>query len=293
MHLRGGNAYETGKRKTLNWGHLRMQSVIHAFLFTFFAMMLYPLALAVWGSLMTQWQFGRNPWIIQFPLWIPNYQHIVEDIWRPFINTLIVAFASLAGVLFQSILPAYAFARISMPGKRVLFIMVLSLMMFPAVLTLIPSYMLWHSFNLTNTLAVLIIPSCALPIFFIFLLRGFFASMPEDLFEAARLDGAGLPQILRYIAVPLAAPVLGTIVVMHITNVWNDLVWPLITVTSRELYTMMVYMTITFGNRGVVAQPNYPVQFAISVTAAVPLIIIFLFASKSYVEGMISSGMKL
>ena len=117
--------------------------------------------------------------------------------------------------------------------------------------------------------------------------------MPEELFEAARLDGCATLTMLWHIALPLAMPILGTLTVIHITNVWNDLIWPLINISDQKKYTMMIYLTITFGNRYVVAQPNYPAQFATSVVAAVPLIIIFLLASRSYVKGMISSGIKL
>jgi ABC-type glycerol-3-phosphate transport system permease component len=192
-------------------------------------------------------------------------------------------------VLLVSSLSAYVFARMHFRFKTPIYYAILSLMMVPGVLTLVPSVILVRQLGLFNTYGALILPAIAgSQVFAIFILRGFFAGLPEDYFAAARVDGATELQCYWYIALPLSKPIMATIAIMVGVGVWNDYVWPLLVASDESLRTVSVGLQFF--------RTSYRVDIgelmAGNVLASIPLIILFAFASGTFVKGLSTGGIK-
>jgi len=167
---------------------------------------------------------------------------------------------------------------------------VIILLMVPAVITLIPAYILYRSIGLYDSYFALIIPlwtSACVPA--VFLLTIFFAGVPDDLFEAAQIDGAGMFRCYLAIAMPLCMPILGTLVIMKIVDVWNDYLWPSM-IVSQEKFTISAGLITTFSYE---YTANMPVMFASYLISSLPLILLFIFANKYYISGLVSAGIKM
>jgi multiple sugar transport system permease protein/raffinose/stachyose/melibiose transport system permease protein len=185
----------------------------------------------------------------------------------------------------------FVFARFNFPGREFLFFAVLALLMIPGVLTLVPAFLLIKSFGLLNTYWALILPYVSGgQIFAIFILRSFIASLPEELFESARLDGASTLQLFANIAVPLSKPTLVTIAIMNILGTWNDYIWPLVTIPDGRRWTISVGV-VTFSNQYGGLESWGP-MFAGFVIASMPLIILFLFTMRYFIAGLTSGAIK-
>lgn len=232
-----------------------------------------------------------------------NYGRAWESIHGFIGNSLLVTLISVVGVLSVASLSAYAFARHKFVGSGVLFYAVISLMMIPGVLTLISSFMWMKQFplaqgndwlgiggkGLLNSYWVLILPYIAGgQVFAIFVLRTFFAGLPEDLFEAARIDGASELQQFWHIAVPLSWPILGTMAIMNVLGTWNDYIWPSITVLDKEKMTLAIGLLQFQGQYG----NDYGSLLAGYVIASIPLLILFLFTMRQFIEGLQSGAFK-
>jgi multiple sugar transport system permease protein len=151
--------------------------------------------------------------------------------------------------------------------------------------------MLYKSLGLLNTKLVLIIPIITGgSVFGIFLLRGFFTGIPEEIFESARLEGATEFKVYYLICLPLSMPILGTLTIMQINGIWNDYLWPMITQQKHENLTISAGLIVHFVKE---YSTNYPVQFAGYLLSSIPLILLFVFANKYYIEGLTSSAIKL
>jgi multiple sugar transport system permease protein len=216
-----------------------------------------------------------------------------EDIWsrvpfaRLFLNTVIFAGGvTLISLLFDS-LTAYALARLDFPGRNVLFILVLVTMMLPFQVTLIPLFKLLTDLDWINTHRGLIVPR-ATNAFGIFFLRQFFLSIPRDLEDAARVDGASEFRIYRQIVMPLAVPALLTLGLFHFMYNWNDLLWPLIVTTETSMQTLPAGLALFMGEHVV----EYGLLMAGSVLALLPMIIMFLMIQRKFVEGIATTGFK-
>jgi len=186
---------------------------------------------------------------------------------------------------------AYAFARHRFPGSQLLFYAILALLMIPGVLTLIPQFLLVKRLGLLNTYWALILPYIAGgQAFGIFVLRSFFASQPEELFESARLDGASEFAIYWHIALPLARPILATLMVLSLLSTWNDLIWPLVTIGRPELWTISQAL-VSFSGR-LATQQQYGPMFAGYIIASIPLLILFMFTARLFIQGLASGAVK-
>ncbi len=260
--------------------------VIIALLF----IMLYPLGMALWGAFKSDYSFQQTKWYPTLPLRVTNLAVAWSTIWRYIVNTLIVAVCGTAGNLFISSLSAYTFARMNFVGKKFLYMMVIALMMIPGVLTLVPSYMLYYDIVGLNNYFILILPKIVNCVFGVFLLRSFFETIPESIFESARIDGAGEFKIYGRICLPMSMPIMGTLCIMQINNAWSDYMWPSITIQDNNLLTISAGLMINFTN---ITSVNYPLMFAASLLASSPLIFLFVFANRYYIEGLTSSGLKL
>jgi ABC-type glycerol-3-phosphate transport system permease component len=267
------------------------QFVLHLVIIVLLALMLYPLCMSFWNAFKSDLGYQYTRWYPTLPLRLRNFTSAIPLVWPYILNTIIVALAGTAGMLLFSSLASYAFARIQFPGRELLYMLVIVLMMIPGIMTLVPSFMLYKNFGLLNTRLALIIPVITGgSVFGVFLLRGFFASIPEDIFEAARIDGARDLRIYFSICLPLSMPILGTLTIMQISRIWNDYLWPMITQQKHENLTISAGLIVQFVKE---FSTNYPVQFAGYLLSSIPLIFLFIFANKYYIEGLTSSAIKL
>jgi ABC-type glycerol-3-phosphate transport system permease component len=209
-------------------------------------------------------------------------------------RTLYIAIISVIGITVFSCMAAYAFARLKFFGKEVLFFLIVFIFLVPGVLTLTPSFILANQLALRNKLEGLIIFYIAGgQVFSIFLLRAFFQSQPEEIFEAARMDGASEIRMLWSIAVPLARPILITIAILNFLAIYNDFLWPLLMLPSTELHTLTIALqAFNPPNERLPGRPELGIITAAYVFASIPILLVFTFGMRYYIEGLTSGAIK-
>ncbi len=206
---------------------------------------------------------------------------------RYFLNTLGVAGCVLAGVVVTGTLAAYAFARLEFTGRNALFALFLSTLMIPFEATLIPNFIIVKSFGWYNTYLALIVPWTA-NVFSVFLLRQFFLTLPQELLDAAMLDGAGPLRSLWSVALPLARAPIAAVALIAFFGSWNSLLWPLIVTGSPEIRPIQVGLSV-FLNADTV-EPQL-LMAACTFTIA-PMVALFFFAQRTFTEGIASTGLR-
>lgn len=229
-----------------------------------------------WLPAKTQWQNYATVWMNE-----------EASMLRAFANTLYIALFSIIGQMFISSLAAYSFAKINFKGKQVVFMLFLSSMMVPSQLTIIPRFMLFKTIGLYNNLWAIILPA-----FFgatsIFMLRQFYMGLPNDLIEAAKIDGAGHLRIFLRIMLPLTKAALMSLIILAFISSWNEYMAPLIFLVKKELYTVSQniqwYMLDEFK--------EHNLTMAAATSAIVPVVILFIVGQKYFVEGIATSGVK-
>jgi ABC-type glycerol-3-phosphate transport system permease component len=275
----------------------------HLPLLVLVALTFYPFLFLVQTSLKDNDQFFHDFWGLRPPLHWGNYAQAWEAIRHYVGNSVLVTIVTVAGTLAIASLAAFAFARHRFPGREALFYAVLSLMMVPSVLTLISAFMWMKQFplaggnngwgeggrGLLDSPWGLILPYVAgSQVFAIFILRSFIAALPEELFEAARLDGASEWRLYTGIALPLSKPVLGTVAIMVALSTWNDYVWPLIVLSDDSLKTLSIGLAFFRGSY----QTTYGPLMAGYVLASLPLLILFLLTMRTFIAGLTSGALK-
>jgi multiple sugar transport system permease protein len=209
--------------------------------------------------------------------------------WIYFRNSLIIAIFAIVGTLFSNTPVAYAFARLKFRGSNLLFLLVLATMMLPFQVTMIPVYLLFNNFlGWGDTFLPLIIPTFFANAYDVFLLRQFFRTIPEEMCDAARVDGASEWQIFTRIVLPLSVPVLATVTVFTFLWAWNDFSGPLLFLTSPRNFTMALGLQDFQSQRTMV----WNQLMAASVVFTVPIIIAFFFAQKTFIQGIKLTGSK-
>ena len=218
-----------------------------------------------------------------------NYRQVLELSRFPrwFLNTVIVTVIVVAANLFFCSLAGYAFARIRFFGRDVIFIIVLATMMVPFQVIMIPSFLIVRELGLIDTLGALIVPNLA-GAFGIFLLRQFFRTLPIELEEAARIDGASRLGVLFKIVLPLSGPVLATLAVIMFMWTWNDFLWPLITIYSTDNMTLQLGLTTFQGAH----KTNTNLLMAANVMSLLPVLILFFLAQRYFIRGIATTGLK-
>lgn len=209
------------------------------------------------------------------------------DFTRYFLNTLIMTFGTTILVYLTTVLAAYAFARLKFFGRELLFTIFLTMMMVPMPVYLAPSYVILSRFGWIDTFFALIIP-WSVNIFAIFLLRQHFKTIPQELFDAAKIDGLNHLQILKNIVLPLSKPVLVTIGIFEIISNWNSFLWPLIVTHSNSMRTIQTGLAY-FAQA---ESTNYPLLCAASTFTTLPLIIMYFIVQKQLMESYARSGLK-
>ncbi|WP_327091481.1 carbohydrate ABC transporter permease [Nonomuraea sp. NBC_01738] len=251
--------------------------------------MITPFVWQVVISLQTVTESMRTP-----PSLVPSWQwHNFVDIFktvplgRQFLNTVLVTVAVTAGQLLFCSLAAFAFARLSFPGRGLIFTFFLAVLMVPGELFLLPRYEIMQKLDWLNTLQALIAPGI-FGAFGVFLLRQFFMSLPKELDEAARIDGANPAQIYWHIMLPLIRPGLLALGLLTVMWTWSSLLWPLVVNTDPE------QMTLSAGLASLVGQylTNYPILFAGSLVASLPVIVLFMVMQRQLIAGIAFTGSK-
>jgi ABC-type glycerol-3-phosphate transport system permease component len=227
------------------------------------------------------------------PVW-GNYNKALLDLVWPAVRTIVMAAVSIIGITLFSCVSAYAFARLKFFGKEFLFYLVIFIFLVPGVLTLTPSFVLADSLHLRNSLAGLTLFYIGGgQVFSIFILRAFFQTQPEEIFESARIDGSSELRSVFAIAVPLARPILVTLAIMNFLSIYNDLIWPILMLPSRENWTMTIALqAYNPPNERLPGRPDLGVITAGYVFASVPILIVFAFGMKYYIEGLTSGAIK-
>jgi len=210
---------------------------------------------------------------------------------RPYmVNTLLVCVVTAIGVVLIGSVSGYVFSRYRFPGSKALFVTVLSLMMIPGVLTLVPSFLLVKKLGLLNSYWVLILPYVAGgQVFAIFLFKGFFDGLPEALFESARLDGASHFALYWHIVLPLSKQVIAVVGVMTILGTWNNFLWPFIT-NADDTYHVVASGLYLMGQSP--AATNHATMFAAYVLSSIPLLVLFVYATQPFMRGVTSGAFK-
>jgi multiple sugar transport system permease protein len=218
-----------------------------------------------------------------------NYTAVLQQapFARWFLNTLVVTVVVVAGNLLFCSLAGYAFARIKFFGRDVVFILVLATLMIPFQVIMIPTFLIVRKLGLIDTLGALIVPNLA-GAFGIFLLRQFFRSLPVELEEAARIDGATRLGVLFKIVLPLSGPVLATVAVITFLWTWNDFLWPLVTIYSPNNMTLQLGLTTFQGAH----QTNTHLLMAANVMSVLPVLFLFFVAQRFFIRGIATSGLK-
>lgn len=251
-----------------------------------------PLVWMVLSSLKTAPEVFARPfhWLparVQWQNYATVWMNEEASMLRAFANTLYIALFSIIGQIFISSLAAYSFAKINFKGKQVVFMLFLSSMMVPSQLTIIPRFMLFKTIGLYNNLWAIILPA-----FFgatsIFMLRQFYMGLPNDLIEAAKIDGAGHLRIFLRIMLPLTKAALMSLIILAFISSWNEYMAPLIFLVKKELYTVSQniqwYMLDEFK--------EHNLTMAAATSAIVPVVILFIVGQKYFVEGIATSGVK-
>lgn len=206
---------------------------------------------------------------------------------RFYLNTIIITIARVIGQLVISSMAGYSFARLRFPGREFLFWAVLAALMVPFQVTLVPDYILLSKLGWLDSFKGLIIPSL-FSSFGIFLLRQFFLTVPQDLEDAAIVDGCNPVQVYWHICLPLARPILGAFGFLVALWSWNDFIWPLIVTQSTEMQTLSVGISLLQGQY----VTNFGVLMAAATMTILPMIVLFIFAQRYLIEGITMSGLK-
>jgi multiple sugar transport system permease protein len=195
--------------------------------------------------------------------------------------------AATVGTIITSILAAYAFAKMEFFGKGIFFYLVLATLMVPGQVLIIPNYIILAYMGWLDTYKALIVPWMA-SVFSIFLMRQFFMTIPNDLWDASQIDGAGRWRFLWRVLVPLSKPVLITSGIFSFIGTWNSLLWPLVVTSKPEMRTLMVGLQV-FNNE---ASNDFHLLMAASTFCIVPIVIVFFFMQRFFIEGIARSGLK-
>jgi multiple sugar transport system permease protein len=251
-----------------------------------------PFAWLVRSSLMDAGQIFEFP-----PAWIPhpfvwsNYPDALTAV--PFgkylLNTLTILIPSVVGTVASTTLAAYSFSRLTWPGRDLVFGLLLLTFMLPFVATLIPAFLLWTSLHLVNTNWPLVLPHWfGSDVFFIFLLRQFFLTIPRELDEAAILDGANPLQVLWHVILPLSRPALATVAILSGLAAWNDFLDPLVYLNDSDKYTLALGLSEFTG----LYSSQWHLLMAAGSVIILPVAVLFFFAQRYFVEGVSLTGSK-
>lgn len=230
------------------------------------------------------------------PRWLPravqwsNYAQALTafPFWRYLANTLFLCGMNVGGSLLSSALPAYAFARLTFRGRELLFGLMLATIMLPAQATMLPVFLLFRRLGWTGTFLPLWVPAFFGNAFFIFLLRQFFRTIPGELSDAARIDGAGEWRIFASVMLPLAKPAMATVALFTFIGTWTDYLGPLIYLHDERQFTLALGLTAFLGRH----DAEWHLLMAAATVVTLPLVALFFLTQRTFVQGAALSGLK-
>ena len=260
-------------------------------LFIGLLIMIVPFVWMLLGSFKTTAELRQVP-----PTWWPenftfeNFSNLLnrENFARYFFNSAVVAFAVTAGNLLFCSMLGFALAKLEFPGKRVLFALVLATLLVPSVVTFMPLFVVVSNLGLLNTHAGLILPFLA-GAFGVFLMRQFIMGIPDELLDAARVDGAGEYYIFWRIVLPLCGAPLATLAILTFLGSWNSFLWPLVAALTQDMYTLPVAVALFSTGQQV---SNIGLQLAGAVIVVAPVIVIFIVLQRFFTQGIAMTGIK-
>lgn len=265
--------------------------VLYAFLIVLAVLFILPIFYLFMGSFKAESELFRQPF-----QWLPdkfqfgNYVNMFSSI--PFFkylrNTMIIVICNIAGSLLSCSLVAYGFSRLRWPGRDKVFILVLVTMILPYQVTLVPLFLMFTRMKWIGTFLPLTVTCFFGNPFFIFLLRQFFTGIPQDISEAARIDGAGEFTIFSKLVLPMAKPALTTVAIFAFIRSWNDFLGPLVFLGKDELYTLSLAASMLKSN----LDPNWSLLLALGAVMVLPVLILFFIMQKYFIQGIAMSGIK-
>jgi len=267
------------------------RALVYALLVAGSCVFLFPFVWLLLLSLQTLKQFYMwppelipNPWV-----W-SNYPNALQlfDFGRYFFNTTYITVLSLIGQTAVSAMVAYSFARLRWPLKNFWFIVMLATLMVPPQVTLIPLYIIWRDLRALDTYWPLIVPAYLGTPYYIFLARQFFMTIPLELEEAARIDGASTLQIVFRIMVPLSVPLMLTLSLFSVLQHWNDFFAPLLYLNTKSKFTLQLGLLVFRGQY----ETNYPMMFAATATIVMPIVAFFFVGQRYFIKSVVLSGLK-
>lgn len=251
-----------------------------------------PLLMLLQLSFKNEQQMADAMWLPAWPLQVSNYVKVYRVVGPYMLNSAVFVLGTVTVSTLCSVLTAYALARYPFPGREFFYITILVLLMIPGILTLIPTFVVTIKLKLNNTFPGIWLPlASGAQAFQIIVLRTFFASVPEELFEAGRLDGASESRLLAAIALPLAKPILTTLVVLQCNGVWNEYIWPIMVLSRPEQYPAM--LGILQLRNLMMGQHDPGAEYAGYVLVGLPLLILFSLSSRAFVRGVTSGAIKM
>ncbi len=273
------------------WTYYLQRALAHALLLTFSTIFIIPFLWLLSTSVKPESQIFVWP-----PVWIPNpitFEHYVNGLrFLPFgrftLNSLVIALSSVVGALCSCSLSAYGLARIRWPGREILFAIILATLMVPFQVRMVPLFIIFKTLGWVDTFLPLIVPSFFGNAFFIFLLRQFLLTIPRELSEAAKIDGASELATFWRVILPLTKPALATVALFQFLGSWDDFVGPLIYLSSQENYTVSLGLAMFRGQYG----SYWGMLMAVSTVMALPIIVLFFFTQRTFIQGITLTGIK-
>jgi multiple sugar transport system permease protein len=267
------------------------QILTHVVLLPAAFVFLLPFLWMVSTSLKTDTQLYAYP-----PVWIPNpikwANYSATVVYIPFFlylkNTLVISVSSTIGAVFSCSLVAYSLSRINWPGRQLLLILTIATLMLPFQVTLVPLFIVFKKIGWVGDFRPLILPAFFGNAYYIFLLRQFFMTIPMELSDAARIDGADERRIFWSIILPLVKPALATVVIFEFIRQWRDFLYPVIYLTDQNLYTLSLGLQQYSSEHG----REWGLLMAASVLITLPIVLLFFFTQKTFVQGITLTGIK-
>ena len=228
---------------------------------------------------------GPNPIVLE------NYESAFEFVFRPILNSLFVCGVSLVFILLLVSMSGYAFGRLHFKGKKILFSLLIAVLMIPSTLTIVPVHEICNKLGILNSYTALIMPYVAgQQVFGIILATTYFSNLPEDMFEAAKIDGASEIQIFMKIALPLSIPILITVGVTSIVAMYNDYLWPTVAMSVGD--EMKTFAQVVFNNAAGNGTTDMGLIAASFIIGTIPLLVITLSCLKYYLKGLLEGAVK-
>ncbi len=264
--------------------------LVHIILIAGSVIMVLPFAWMVLTAFKTQAEAVQIPMVIFPSEWrLDAFKDVFDRLpfGQAYLNTIISAVVTIVGQVIMCSMAGYAFGRLNFPGKNIIFVASLSVLMIPSTLFILPQYLIIQKMGLINTLPALFIPNL-FSAFGTFLMRQFFMSLPKELEEAARLDGCSHFGVFYKIMLPLVKPGLTALAIITLRLAWNDLMWPMIVNTSAKKMTLSAVLANLTGQYST----TYPTLMAGSLMAIMPMVILFAIFQKQFIEGIAITGTK-